>query len=545
MRATLWLLLPAIFLLAACSKPDSGIVPTRGYVLISLDTLGARHLGAYGSERDTSPFFDALAARGTLFENAFVQYPSTLVSHVSIFTGLYPEEHGVYPPSSVLSPEIPSLPERFRSAGFRTAAHTEAGFVTRDFGFDRGFDEFEAELPRGRPQAEKTFARGLDFLRGLEEDDRFFLFLHTYAVHDPYLPPEGYDRLFWPAEPPGVVDSSGPFLRDVNMGRHRVTPETVAFYRAQYDAEIRYLDDALARFVAELESLGLGRDTTLIITSDHGEEFQQHGKLVHSQVYPETLHVPLLIVLPDRWAGARVGELVQSIDLAPTLYELAGIDAAGPLSGESLVPLMAGKAPARPRRTAYAEVFDQENQKTLIERGEDGFVQYVTSLVIGEPDGTWATRRAVLDTAEPRLDLRLVSFHEPREVSIAVDGGPVSTVAVGTGWLPVSLELPGGEGRRRVVLSTPGCSVPMWLGLGSDTRCLSFKLRGAEIRRAELYDLAADPEATGDISRRRPELLERLAEELRRHRQELRAAPGRRELSDETVESLKALGYLN
>lgn len=196
--ATLVGVLPCL----GCAEAPVELGETRGYVLISLDTLSARHLGAYGNERETSPFFDQLAARGTLFENAFVQYPSTLVSHVSMFTGLYPQEHGVYPPSSVLSPLIPSLPEIFRQAGYRTAGHSEAGYVSKDFGFDRGFDEFRALQTGGR--AEGTFTRGLDFLRALEEGDRFFLFLHTYAVHDPYNPPGDYDGRFWEGSPPEV-----------------------------------------------------------------------------------------------------------------------------------------------------------------------------------------------------------------------------------------------------------------------------------------------------------------------------------------------------
>ncbi len=542
-RFIITLPLAAVLLASACSAPGPALGPTRGYILISLDTLGARHLGAYGAERETSPFFDSLAATGTLFERAFVQYPSTLVSHVSMFTGLYPQEHGVYPPSSSLSPQIPSLPELFQGADFRTAGHTEAGYVSKDFGFHRGFDEFEARASSG--QAPLTLKRGLSFLRGLRDDDRFFLFLHTYAVHDPYSPTGEYDRRYWPDDLPEETNSSGPFLRDVNMGRHQVPPETVAYYRAQYDAEIRQLDDALAAFVGELRASGLMEETTLVITSDHGEEFQQHGKLAHNQVYPETLHVPLLIVHPEQQQGGRVPELIQSIDLAPTLLELAGIPGSPSMSGESLVPLMIGPAPARAGRIAYAEVFDQENQKTLIEASDDGLTQYLTSLVIGEPDGTWVTRRAAFDTDEPRLELELVSFHEPREVSVDVDGEPLTTLTVGTGWQPVSLELPAGEGRRRVVLTTAGCSVPMWLGLGADTRCLSFKLKGAELRRSELYDLAADPDAAADISGERAAQLEELAEDLRRYRWQVRAAPTQEQLSDETVESLKALGYLN
>lgn len=518
--------------------------------MISLDTLSARHLGTYGYERETSPFFDRLAKEGALFENAIVQYPSTLVSHVSLFTGLYPQEHGVYPPSSVLSPLIPSLPDRMRQAGFRTAGHTEAGYVSEDFGFDRGFDEFRAEAPQAAAndsrQAERTFARGEAFLEGLGADQPFFLFLHTYAVHDPYRPPAEFDRLFWEGDLPEVVDSSGPFLRDVNMGRHQVGEETVAFYRAQYDAEIRYLDAVLEGFLGKLEELGLRDETTVVITSDHGEEFQQHGKLAHSQVYPETLHVPLLILHPELETGERIPDLVQSIDIAPTLYDLAGLDPGAELSGTSLAPLLrrgAGSATDPPRR-AYAEVFDQENQKTLIEVTADGQVQYLTSLVVPEPGGTWVTRQAALDTAAPHLDLQLVSFHEPRRLSVTIDGAPAEPALVGTGWQPLRVELPG-QGRHHLKLATDGCDVPMWLGLGADTRCLSFKLQGAELRRSELYDLARDPGALADLSFERPELFRRLAEELRRYRWELVAEPVQQELSEDTVENLRALGYLN
>jgi hypothetical protein len=545
-RSSALLLLAVLVGVASCGREESGLGPTRGYVLISLDTLSARHLGAYGYERDTSPFFDRLAAEGALFENAVVQYPSTLVSHVSILTGLYPQEHGVYPPSSVLSPLIPSLPDQLQAAGYSTAGHTEAGYVSKDFGFDRGFDEFRALAGDSR-QAERTFARGEAFLERLGEGERFFLFLHTYAVHDPYQPPEGYDQRFWDAELPEVTDSSGSFLRDVNMGRHRVGADTVAFYRAQYDAEIRYLDGVLEGFLGTLDELGLRDETTLVITADHGEEFQQHGKLAHSQVYPETLHVPLLILHPALSAGRRVPELVQSIDIAPTLYELAGIEPGVKTSGRSLVPQLRGgraegaaEAPAR----AYAEVFDQENQKTLIEVTPEGPLQYLTSLVVSEPDGTWVTRSAVLDTTEPALELRLVSFNEPRQLSIEIDGRPLESLTVGTGWQTVPIALSEG-GRHRLSLDTEECGVPLWLGLGSDTRCLSFKLQGAELRRSELYDLGRDPGALVDLSGDQRDLLERMAEELRRYRWQLRAEPGQQELSNDTLENLRALGYVN
>jgi len=168
-----------LILLSGCggggsTPPEQGIgveelQPTRGLILISIDTLRADALGAYGYDLPTSPFFDQLAGRGTLFERAVIQYPSTLTSHMSIFTGLYPQEHQVLPPSTVLSAAIPTIPELLQTHGFRTAGHTEGGFVAGGYGFSRGFDEFTDTAYRQDTDIERTFDRGLSFLRSLAE----------------------------------------------------------------------------------------------------------------------------------------------------------------------------------------------------------------------------------------------------------------------------------------------------------------------------------------------------------------------------------------
>ena len=406
--------------------------PTRGYILISLDTLGAKHLGAYGGERPTSPFFDSLAARGALFENAWVQYPSTLVSHMSIFTGLYPQQHGVFPPSFRLSPEIATLPERFSEAGFRTVGHTEGGFVGRGYGFDRGFDEFTDPRFRDTTDIERTFEKGLEFLRSLEPGKRFFLFLHTYSVHDPYLPPEPYRSMFWSGEPP-----PGPAklpIRQLNAGLASVDQRQLDYFEALYDGGVRYADGVLESFFAELAELGLEEQTTIVITSDHGEEFREHGRVGHTQVYPETLHVPLLVLHPDLEAGRRVGELVQSIDIAPTLLELAGAPPLEDAAGRSLVPLLLGESRGDSR--AWAEVLESHRQETLIEQRGEEMVQMVDTTYLGERGGTWITRRVEIDWSEPLLELSLASFNRPRTLEITMDGEPLAELEVGTSWCP-------------------------------------------------------------------------------------------------------------
>ena len=520
--------------------------PTRGFILISIDTLRADHLGAYGYSRDTSPFLDSLAARGTLFERAIVQYPSTLTSHMSIFTGLYPQEHAVLPPSRVLAGEIQTLPEMFQRQGFRTAGHTEGGFMAGGYGFARGFDEFTDTAYGSDTDVERTFGRGVEFLRSLEAKEPFFLFLHTYAVHDPYDPPESYRSLFWTGDAPQVSDSRGEFLRRVNQGEQEVSQQTLRYYEAQYDATIRYVDDVLRGFVDELKSLGLLAETTLIITSDHGEEFGEHGKVAHTQVYPECLVVPLLIVHPGQVVGSRIPELVETVDFAPTLLELAGIEASEGISGKSLVGLIRGEERRDSSSQAYAEVLDEERARTLMVRDPRAYLQLLMVEPEPDPSGPWIRDAFTFDTEEVRLEFEAHSFHEPRHVRVTVDGSPLDGIDLGPEWQSVTLQLPGRRRRtRRVGLEADGCISPAEVGESADDRCLAFQTRGLDPIRHELFDLHADPLARTDLYEEEDELRRRLTARLSAMQWTSRAEPGQQRLSEEDEAALRALGYLD
>ena len=345
--------------LLGCREPEAPR-PTRGYILISIDTLRADHLGCYGYDKPTSPFLDSLAKRGTLFEEAYAQFPSTLVSHMSMLTGLHPREHGVFPPNAVLSDKVELLPEVFQRNGFRTAGYTEGGFMSGRFGFRRGFDEFHArDRNRNRP-LEGIFRRGVQFLESLKKEDRFLLFLHTYAVHTPYDAPERFQRLFWQAPPPpGAIPPTGPALTRQNASGEQLPQPVVDWLAAQYDAGIRQTDEVIQRFFGDLDRLGLAEDVTVVITSDHGEEFQDHGRFNHTQLYREVLRVPLLILHPDRKEAVRQAGVVQLVDLAPTLYELAKVKPTGKPTGSSLARLLGESAPTRPG-SAFAENIGDE-----------------------------------------------------------------------------------------------------------------------------------------------------------------------------------------
>lgn len=516
--------------------------PTRGYVLISLDTLRADRLGAYGYDKATSPFFDRLAAeRGVLFERALAPYPSTLVSHMSMFTALYPPQHGVYPPSRVLPESIATLPQRFRAAGFRTQGHTEGGFVGRGYGFERGFEVYDDTGYAADTDIERTFARGVAFLRSLEPGERFFLFLHSYSIHDPYDPPDPFVETFGDGSP--GPDSGGERIRAFNHGETGIEAEEVARFSRRYDASIRYVDGVLEKLVGELDALALLADTTLIVTSDHGEEFLEHGKLGHTQLFPEVLAVPLLVVHPDLAGGRRVADQVGLVDLAPTLLEVAGLTPLEGVAGRSFAPRLT-VPDARPGELHYVEIDETPYLRGLIGEVDGVRYQLLVDEVKGDPEGAWVRERAAFDHFGRRLELRGRSYHEPRRVEVVVDGAPAGVLDLTPEWGEFAVDLPS-DGLQRVELRADGCARPADLGESGDRRCLSFIVQGPPLATAVLYDLDSDPGAHQDISRARPLIVRRLLRELQARQWAPMGKTTSRELFEEDERRLRNLGYLD
>ena len=306
-------------------------------ILLSIDTLRRDHLGAYGYHRDTSPFLDGqLAARGTVFENLTAEAPSTGPSHMTMFTSLPTLVHRVYglrPPGVRLL----TLAEVLRAAGFETAAFTEDGPLAHHRGFELGFDLYhENKTPSGphpiwspKGEAEQTFRRGREWMlqRG---DSPFFLFLHTFQVHAPHRPPEPYSDLF--------ADSRSRPLVHLAEGSRRWNKREQLV--ADYDREIRYVDDELEGLVHWLENSGLAENTILAVVSDHGEEFFEHGRRGHANLpYEPLLRVPLIFYGPGIPHGRRIREAVHHLDLMPTFLDLIGVHASAPLRGRSFASL--------------------------------------------------------------------------------------------------------------------------------------------------------------------------------------------------------------
>lgn len=326
--------------------------PPPSFILIDVDTLRADRLSSYGGPRPTSPNIDAVAAEGTRFEWAFAQAPTTPPSQTSILTSLYPSSHGVEDRHDRVPREVETLAEVLKAEGYATAAFVDGGYMHHGFGLDQGFDLYQDE-PGG---LERIGPRALAWMRR-HADRPFLLLVHTYDVHSPYLPPEPYRSLFADELPERPTPGFEPDQETLSTLRRRSWRESgpllpardLAYTVALYDAGIRYVDDWVGELRREMAELGLDRTAVLAIFSDHGEEFFEHGSVLHDKLYATTARVPLVI----RRAGGGTGHVVEGpvemIDLMPTLLDLAAVPVPAAAQGRSLAPwLDAGEPPFRP-----------------------------------------------------------------------------------------------------------------------------------------------------------------------------------------------------
>ncbi|MCB9676168.1 MAG: sulfatase [Alphaproteobacteria bacterium] len=307
------------------SRPLPAPGPTPDILLVSIDTLRADHLGTYGYTRPTSPFVDSLAERGTRYDAFWSPSSWTLPSHTTMLSGLLPDRHGAIEGEVRIGPGVPMLQETLKSAGYRTAGVVATLFVSRRFGFERGFDHFEdfgitdpAANNRGVVDAEEVFAQALHWAQQQPDGTPLFAFLHVYDVHYTYNPPAPFDERF--DRPAKLGDAV--YKNYFHYKKRPLDPVQMEHQIAQYDEEIAYVDAKLAELVTAWEAGG--RPVIVAVTADHGEEFGERGSWGHAHtLYPEQLHVPFVVAGP----GVKhqvVAERAGTEDIAATLAALAG-----------------------------------------------------------------------------------------------------------------------------------------------------------------------------------------------------------------------------
>ncbi len=316
--------------------------PPPNVIIISLDTLRADHVGAAGYERDTTPNIDQLAEEGTTFLNNYSQAPNTAPSHTSILASLYPSVHGVYRHGQVLDPEVQTLPEVFQQAGYRTAAFTQLNGET----YKQGFDHTHfLESP-------SNAGKGLEDTRVIQKwisessDQPFFLFVHSYDVHLPYSPPQRFIDLFASGyDGPLPVWIQRQDINQINRGELDLTARDYQYIVDLYDAELYRADEILGTLFDHVRQAGIWDDTLILVFSDHGEEFGEHGLYGRHtySLYNELLRTPLILRGPGVPAGKKVTQPTRNIDIAPTLLRLAGLEPPETFMGEDLQPVWKGR----------------------------------------------------------------------------------------------------------------------------------------------------------------------------------------------------------
>lgn len=369
-RISARLLTGGVLLLASCSPspaPDGSSPPP--VVFISFDTCRADLFGVLSGESPSlTPRLDRFAKDSVVFENAFVQAPHTLPSHMSMLTSVYPDVHGVKPDQDPLPDALVTLPEILQEAGYDTVGLVTSEWLKPEFGFGRGFDRYQL-LPHEPTYADRVNGAALAHLRRVGEP--YFLFLHYYDLHSdfdqgaaankfPYYAPLQYRAgLDVSADGGEFCDREGNcntrYLMATDRERRRLPQSEIDTIHGLYRAAMPLLDAEMGAFFDDLRRYGLYRDALIVLTSDHGEEFREHGRFLHSQPYDETVRVPLFIKFPGSWAaGTRVAEVVESVDILPTLLDHLGIGVPESAQGGSLLGLVEGEG-SRPDHAVLSQ----------------------------------------------------------------------------------------------------------------------------------------------------------------------------------------------
>jgi arylsulfatase len=324
-------------------------------LLIDIDTLRADHLGCYGYRYPTSPHMDALAAQSVLFEKCYAPGIPTTPAHTTIYTGLHPLSHNIVCHGGAvdLDRKTPVLPELLQQAGYTTCAIDNL-FDIKPW-LARGYEFYINPSHKHRMRllvsCEEINHRAIPWLKA-HTSEPFFLYVHYWEPHTPYLPPVRY-RNFWqgtdPCDP--TVRTFDPIKKTPFWGMwadtwfKKLGPITDADYVVSlYDGEISHVDEGIGELVAAIDELGLAENTLVIVTADHGESMYEHGIFFdHHGLYENTIHVPLIMRMPGALpAGRRVDSFVQQHDFAPTLLKWGGAQVPDAMEGKDLRPLAEG-----------------------------------------------------------------------------------------------------------------------------------------------------------------------------------------------------------
>lgn len=354
---TKWIILLSLIAAAMLQVNCRGKSPEPNVVLIVIDTLRADHLTTYGYEKDTAPFINKIAGRGVVFENAYSTSTWTAPATASIFTSLYPFQHGVTTgffatqgmgiDLNIIPPEVKTIPQFLKEKGYSTYGVAENVNIGKAIGFSRGFDKFKLFPYPNKKLIEARLEKWADEIMSR---DKYFLYIHFNDPHGPY-----HARTPWYKK------------------KEKIRLDLVA----RYDSEISYVD---ARIKELYHRLGWDKNTLIIIAADHGEGFREHGFNGHgNSLYVEATHVPLIFMFPEQGKKPRrIALNVGAIDILPTINSYLGIEGDTIAEGVDLMPVINGKETGDSERFLFAHAIHRFVRK-VDRKGINKVMRSVTS----------------------------------------------------------------------------------------------------------------------------------------------------------------------
>ena len=413
-RAGIRIFNPKVAAGVSCDPPrsaENGRQDDRPNIVVYLiDALRADRIGCYGYDRGTTPHIDEFSSSAVLFSGAQAQTSWTRPAVASIFTGLLPQQHGTTDKKDVLPKSATTIAELLTDAGYESAAVISNGNVDLVYGFSQGFSYYkyleEVEIGENVVRSDDVNQAVFSWLDEFRATEPFFLYVHTVDPHLPYAPPRSTREAF----APGVDDPSIGSVEAVNKvaaRRDQVTPDLVKQLSDLYDGEVAANDASFGEFYAGLGERGLLDNTVVVVLSDHGEEFFDHGGWTHGNTLnAEMLDVPLIIRIPGV-TPRSIPEIVQHVDLFSTLLDLAGVEPPAGVFGRSARPLWTEGVTAEwtnrglshlELKERFGEAWVDPQWKTMTKRLRNGDLQ--TFLFNRETDPTEQS-----DLASRRQDL--------------------------------------------------------------------------------------------------------------------------------------------
>jgi arylsulfatase A-like enzyme len=336
-------------------------------IIISIDPLRVSNMSLYGYDKPTTPNIDRLSERALVFTNAVSVSSWTLPSAMSMFTGVYPSNHKITNKYTIsedkseklsnlndISPDLLTMAQLFKEGGYKTGGFTGGAALDKEFGFDKGFDVYDSKGEFGG--FDLTIPDALDWIEK-NKGEKFFVYLQGYDTHGQYFPVNGYDKRFLDFDYNGTLTGSKEeqkSLREEGIVRGQVylTEDDGKFLVALYDEKIQEADKKVGDLLDKLKQMGIFDKTIILLTSNHGDEFYEHGRIDHGHsLYDELVKIPLLILIPGMEKKDIIGSQVGNIDIFPTVLSMVGIDKEKyqnyKMDGISLLPLIQNKQKGR------------------------------------------------------------------------------------------------------------------------------------------------------------------------------------------------------